>query len=221
MEQTQYLSFQLAGEEYAVSILRVKEIIEYGTLTKVPQTPPSIRGVINLRGRVVPVMDLALKLGIGPSPITPRSCIIILEVDLDSERVVMGVIADIVNQVIELLPDDILPAPAFGARIRVDFVRGMGKAGSKFVLILDIDKVLAGGGPQNVNGAIASYQDSPTSTEAGASSATEGTTPRFERFPRRMSVSTGSETAPASTKSASTAAEATHVHAPASEAIKS
>lgn len=142
VEQTQYLTFHLAGEEYAVGILQVKEIIEYGTLTKVPQTPASIRGVINLRGNVVPVVDLALKFGLSPSPVTERTCIVIVEVELEGERTVMGVIADAVSQVIELLPQDIHAPPAFGTRVRVDFLRGMGKAGKKFVLLLDIDKVL-------------------------------------------------------------------------------
>jgi purine-binding chemotaxis protein CheW len=142
-EQTQYLTFHLAGEEYAVGILKVREIIEYGTLTIVPQTPPSIRGVINLRGNVVPVVDLALKFGMPQSPLTNRTCIVILEVAIDGEPNVIGVIADSVSQVIDLPPSEILPAPAFGTKIKVDFLHGMGKAGQKFVLILDIDKLLA------------------------------------------------------------------------------
>jgi purine-binding chemotaxis protein CheW len=133
-EQIQYLTFHLGGEEYAIGILRVKEIIEYGTLTVVPQTPPSIRGVINLRGNVVPVVDLALKFGIPQSPITNRTCI---------EQTVIGIIADSVSQVIELAPSEILPAPSFGTRVRVDFLHGMGKADKKFSLILNIDKVLS------------------------------------------------------------------------------
>ena len=143
IEQTQYLTFHLAGEEYAVGILKVKEIIEYGTLTIVPQTPPSIRGVINLRGNVVPVVDLAIKFGIPQSAITTRTCIVIVEVDLDGEQTVMGVVADSVSQVIDLPASDILPPPPFGTRIKVDFLHGMGKADKKFYLILDIDKVLS------------------------------------------------------------------------------
>jgi purine-binding chemotaxis protein CheW len=142
-EQIQYLTFHLGGEEYAIGILRVKEIIEYGTLTVVPQTPPSIRGVINLRGNVVPVVDLALKFGIPQSPITNRTCIIIVEVELRGEQTVIGIIADSVSQVIELAPSEILPAPSFGTRVRVDFLHGMGKADKKFSLILNIDKVLS------------------------------------------------------------------------------
>ena len=142
-EQTQYLTFHLAGEEYAVGILKVKEIIEYGTLTIVPQTPAAVRGVINLRGNVVPVVDLALKFGMPQSPLTNRTCIVIVEVDLDGEQSVIGIIADSVSQVIDLPAANILPAPAFGTKVKVDFLHGMGKAGEKFVLVLDIDKVLA------------------------------------------------------------------------------
>jgi purine-binding chemotaxis protein CheW len=142
-EQIQYLTFHLGGEEYAIGILRVKEIIEYGTLTVVPQTPPSIRGVINLRGNVVPVVDLALKFGIPQSPITNRTCIIIVEVELRGEQSVIGIIADSVSQVIELAPSEILPPPSFGTRVSVDFLHGMGRADKKFSLILNIDKVLS------------------------------------------------------------------------------
>ena len=141
-EPTQHLTFHLAGEEYAVGILKVKEIIEYGTLTVVPQTPPSVRGVINLRGNVVPVVDLAIKFGMAPSPITNRSCIVIVEVALDGEQGVMGVIVDSVSQVIDLPLSEILPPPAFGTRTKAEFLHGMAKADKKFFLILDIDKVL-------------------------------------------------------------------------------
>jgi purine-binding chemotaxis protein CheW len=142
-DQTQYLTFHIAGEEYAVGILRVKEIITYGTLTAVPQTPPSIRGVINLRGSVVPVVDLAVKFGLPASPVTDRTCIVILELNFAGEPIVMGIMADSVSQVVELFGDDILPAPPFGTHVSTDFLRGLGKAGAKFVLILDIDKVLS------------------------------------------------------------------------------
>jgi len=143
MDQTQYLTFHLAGEEYAVGILQVKEIIAYGTLTTVPQTPPSIRGVINLRGSVVPVVDLALKFGLSASAVTNRTCIVIVEVNLDGEPTVMGIVADSVSQVVDLSAHDILPAPSFGTQVRMNFLQGMGKAGARFVLVLNIDKVLS------------------------------------------------------------------------------
>jgi len=143
VEQTQYLTFYLAGEEYALGILRVKEILEYDTVTPVPQTPPAIRGVINLRGSVVPVVDLAAKFGLPPSLIAKRTCIVIVEVILDGRETVMGVLADAVSQVMDLTAADIELPPAFGTRVKVDYLQGMGKVGKKFVLILDIDKVLS------------------------------------------------------------------------------
>lgn len=142
-DRTQYLTFHLAGEEYAVAILQVKEIIEYGTLTIVPQTPPSMRGVINLRGNVVPVVDLAVKFGQAAAPITNRTCIVIVEITLDGEQAILGIIADSVSQVIDLPAGEILPSPAFGTRIKADFLIGMAQAEMKFLLILDLDKVLA------------------------------------------------------------------------------
>jgi purine-binding chemotaxis protein CheW len=142
-EQTQYLTFYLAGEEYAIGILRVKEILEYDTLTPVPQTPPAIRGVINLRGRVVPVVDLAVKFGLPATPITKRTCIVIVEVALDGQPTVMGVMADAVSQVMDLAPTDIEAPPVFGTQVRVDYLQGLGKVGKRFVLLLDVDQVLA------------------------------------------------------------------------------
>ncbi len=143
VDQTQYLTFHLAGEEYAVDILQVREIISYGTLTKVPHTPASIRGVINLRGNVVPVVDLGFKFGLTASPVTDRTCVIIVEANINESRAVMGIIADSVSQVINMSEDKILPAPAFGTRVCIDFLRGMGQSSDKFVLILEIDKVLS------------------------------------------------------------------------------
>lgn len=139
----QYLGFHVAGEEYGVGILRVKEILEYDTVTRVPNTPPSIRGVINLRGSVVPVVDLAVKLGLPESPITRRTCIVVVEVGTEGERAVLGVIADAVSQVIDLSPEDIDPPPAFGPRVHVDYLLGMGKSQKKLILLLDIDRVLS------------------------------------------------------------------------------
>ncbi len=139
----QYLTFFLADEEYAINIQRVKEIIEYTTVTKVPKVPEWIRGVINLRGNVVPVVDLTTRFGIEEHPVTKTTCIVIVEIDQDSERTVMGVIADAVNQVIDLAPKDIEEPPAFGTRVRLEYLLGMGKLGKKFALILNIDRVLS------------------------------------------------------------------------------
>jgi purine-binding chemotaxis protein CheW len=141
----QYLSFILAGEEYALGILRVKEIIEYDTVTRVPGTPVWVRGVFNLRGSVVPVVDLAVKLGTAPSPLSRWSCIVVVEVKLGQEPIVLGLLADAIGQVMDLDPGDVLPPPAFGTPVHVDYLLGMGRVGTgkKFVLLLDIDKVLS------------------------------------------------------------------------------
>jgi len=141
--QSQFLTFLLADDPYAVSILRVREIIEYDTVTRVPNMPGSIRGVINLRGAVVPVVDLAMRFGLRDSNVTKRTCVIIAEVEVGGERLVMGLMADSVSQVIDLPPTDIEPPPAFGTRVRVDFLKGLGKLGKKFVLILDLDRALS------------------------------------------------------------------------------
>jgi purine-binding chemotaxis protein CheW len=141
--QLQYLTFFLLAEEYAVNIQRIKEIIEYTTVTKVPKVPEWIRGVINLRGSVVPIIDLSVRFGLGERPVTKTTCIVVLEVEQDSERTVIGVIVDAVNQVIDLTPDDIEEPPSFGARVRLDYLFGMGKLGKKFALILNIDRVLS------------------------------------------------------------------------------
>lgn len=154
---TQYLSFQLAGEEFAFGILRVREILEYDTLTRVPNAPPAVRGVINLRGAVVPVVDLATLFGLPATAVTRRSCVIIVEVRVDGQDLVTGILADAVNQVIELAPDSIEPPPAFGSRVRVEYLIGMGKVDSrKFVLILDIDRLLG-----DVSPAVKAALDAP------------------------------------------------------------
>jgi purine-binding chemotaxis protein CheW len=141
--QQQHLTFFLADEEYAINIQRVKEIIEYTAVTKVPKVPEWIRGVINLRGSVVPVVDLAVRFGLEERPVSKTTCIVIVEVEQDTERAVMGVIADAVNQVIDLGPKDIEEPPAFGTRVRLEYLFGMGKLGKKFALILNIDRVLS------------------------------------------------------------------------------
>lgn len=141
--QQQYLTFFLADEEYAIGIQRVKEIIEYTAVTKVPKVPGWIRGVINLRGSVVPVVDLAVRFGLEERPDTKTTCIVVVEVKQDSENTVMGVVADAVNQVIDLAPEDIEAPPAFGTQVRLDYLSGMGKLGKKFALILNIDCVLS------------------------------------------------------------------------------
>jgi len=142
-EPRQYLTFTLGGEMYAVETLSVKEIIEYGDLTVVPMMPECIRGVINLRGAVVPVVDLACRFGRRSTDLTRRTCIVIVEVEGEGERQDIGVIVDAVSEVLEIQGSQIEPAPAFGARIRTDFIHGMGKLDGKFVIILNVNKVLS------------------------------------------------------------------------------
>lgn len=139
----QYLTFTLADEVFAVGTRSVREIIEYGHLTPVPMMPPCVLGVINLRGGVVPIMDLRQRLGAGNTAISRRSCIVILEVGRDDLRQVMGILVEAVNAVIEIGTQDIEPAPRFGARIRTDFIHGMAKLDGRLVVLLDIGQVLS------------------------------------------------------------------------------
>lgn len=141
---SQFLTFMLGEDQYAVGILHIKEIIEYGSLATVPMMPDCVRGVINLRGAVVPVMDLSARFGRSPSCISKRSCIVIVEVEGDGEcKQVMGMLVDAVNAVVEIAAGDIEPAPSFGTRIRPDFIAGIGKYNGKFVILLDIERVLS------------------------------------------------------------------------------
>ena len=169
-QQSQYLTFFIDGEEYAIGILRVKEIIRYDTITRIPTTPRWIRGVLNLRGLVVPVVDLAAKFGIRESPVTGQTCVVIVETDLDGDRTLMGVVADAVSQVLDLRPEEIGEPPPFGTSIRVDYIVGMGKVGKKFVLILDIDGVLSADELMTVTAA-ATPQDGQDAGEAEAAEA--------------------------------------------------
>ena len=139
----QYLTFMIGSEEYAVSLLKVKEIIEYDTVTEIPKTPQWVRGVINLRGNVVPVIDLAVKFRLAPSVAGKLTCIVITEVQCEGESTVMGVMADAVRQVIDLRPQDIEVPPSFGTRVKVDYLFGMARSGKKFCLLLDTEKVLS------------------------------------------------------------------------------
>jgi len=139
----QYLTFFIGGEEYAANILKVREVIEYDTLTAVPNTPVWIRGVVNLRGSVVPVVDLGVKFGLPASTISRFSCIVITEVDSDDEKLTLGVLADSVSRVIEFSQNEIEEPPAFGTRVKIEYLLGLGAIGKKFCQILDIDKVLS------------------------------------------------------------------------------
>lgn len=142
-ERQQFLTFTMSGEVYAIGILHIKEIIEYGQLTVVPMMPDFIRGVINLRGSVVPVVDLSRRFGRESMTIARRTCIVILEVESEGEQQDIGVIVDAVNEVLAIPPGEIEPPPAFGAKIRTDFIQGLGKVNGKFVILLDVSRVLS------------------------------------------------------------------------------
>lgn len=141
----QYLTFTLGSEMFSINILCIKEIIWYANLTEVPMMPTCIRGVINLRGAVVPVMDLSARFGKPSTPVTKSTCIVIIEVETqnEGEHQNMGIVVDAVQAVLEIAASDIEPAPSFGAKIRPDFIEGIGKVNGKFVILLNVNQVLS------------------------------------------------------------------------------
>lgn len=142
-ETKQYLTFKLDSEIFALDVATVREVLDFTTVTKIPRTPEFMRGVINLRGSVVPVVDLRLAFGMSATEKTVNTCIIVVELRLDGETTVMGALADSVEEVIDLEPEHIQPAPQIGTSVRTDFIRGMGKRDSQFLMILDIDRVFS------------------------------------------------------------------------------
>lgn len=168
VETQQFLTFLLAGEPYAINILVIKEIIEYGSLTSVPLMPEFIRGVLNLRGQVLPVIDLAARFGRDPAEIARRTCIIIVEMDNDGDRQDVGVVVDSVSEVMDISASAIQPPPAFGAKIRADFIEGMVEVDGKFIIILNVNRVLS----LDEMALLASLEnEAPQETEAGPDSA--------------------------------------------------
>ncbi|MBU5639040.1 chemotaxis protein CheW [Geomonas sp. Red69] len=142
-ETCQYLTFNLEDEVFALDIGKVREVLDFTTVTKVPQTPDFMRGVINLRGSVLPVVDLRLRFGMAETEKTVNTCVIITEVRLDSETVVLGCMADSVQEVMDLEPDQIEHPPRIGTKLNTDFIRGMGKRNDQFIMILNIDKIFS------------------------------------------------------------------------------
>ena len=138
-----YLTFNLGREVYGIEILKVQEIIGMLSVTRVPKTPEFVRGVVNLRGKVIPVIDLRLKFALEPKADTDRTCIIVVQVALQAASVTMGLIVDEVSEVLSVLADQIEAAPSFGSKVDTDFILGMGKVAQKVVMLLDVDKVLA------------------------------------------------------------------------------
>ncbi|HTX99168.1 MAG TPA: chemotaxis protein CheW [Bacteroidota bacterium] len=163
-ETSQYLTFKLGEEIYATDIAQVREVLEYTRVTKVPRTPEYMRGVINLRGHVVPVLDLKLRFGMERTEQTVNTCIIIVDIRMDDEQTVIGALADSVQEVIEMDAASIRPAPRIGTRLNTNFIRGMGKRDEEFVIILDIEEVFSGEELEALDTAIADQQE----TEASA-----------------------------------------------------
>jgi purine-binding chemotaxis protein CheW len=139
-----YLTFSMAEEEYGIGILKVKEIIGMMAVTMVPQTPPYVKGVINLRGKIIPVVSLRRKFGLEEIDYTDRTCIIVVEVKTNIGNVLMGIVVDAVSEVLNIRNAEIEDTPAFGASLKTDFILGMAKTGNKVKILLDIDKVISG-----------------------------------------------------------------------------
>jgi len=138
-----YLAFRLADEVFAIDILRIREIIEYSVPTSVPMMPPSVRGVINLRGSVVPVIDLAIRFGRDATGVGKRTCIVIVEVQHEGATHVLGLMVDGVNAVMEIDAANVEPAPSFGTRVNTEFIEGMARVNGKFIIILDVGRALS------------------------------------------------------------------------------
>lgn len=138
---SQYLTFTLDQELFAIDIDKVREVLEFNSVTRVPRSPAFMRGVINLRGSVVPVVDLRLKLGLSRTEKTLNTCVVITELCVDGEKTVLGALADSVQEVVEIDPGQIAPPPRIGTRIKTDVIRGMGTRDDTLLVILDIDKV--------------------------------------------------------------------------------
>ena len=159
----QYLTFRLEEEVFALEIGQVREVLDYTAITRVPRMPAFMRGVINLRGSVVPVVDLRLKFGMSATERTLNTCIIIAEVSVGGERTLLGALADSVQEVIDLDPAQIEPPPRLGASVNVEFIRGMGKRDEAFVIILDVDRVFSTDELSLVQGAGASGESEAAS----------------------------------------------------------
>lgn len=150
-EARQYLTFKMENEIFALDVGQVREILDYTSITKVPQTPNYMKGVINLRGAVVPVVDMRLKFNMPAQERTVDTCIIVVEITMDNEQSILGALVDCVQEVFELEPSQVEPAPRIGTKLNTDFILGMGKREDSFVIILDIDKVFSADDLQIVN----------------------------------------------------------------------
>jgi purine-binding chemotaxis protein CheW len=142
-KEGKYLTFSLAGEEYGIGILKVKEIIGMMSITVVPQTPEYVKGVINLRGKVIPVIDLRLKFGLEAAAYTERTCIIVVEIKSSQRQIQMGIIVDSVSEVRNIKPSEIEDTPSFGSKTQTEYILGMAKLEGGVKILLDIDRVLS------------------------------------------------------------------------------
>ena len=150
-KEGKYLTFALGPEEYGLGILKVREIIGYMDITAVPQTPHHVKGVINLRGQVIPVIDLRAKFGMETTDVTDQTCIIVVETSQGQRKFSTGIVVDRVQEVLDIAGEDIEEAPQFGSSVNTDFILGMGKIGESVKILLDIDKVLEGTDFQNLS----------------------------------------------------------------------
>lgn len=139
----QYLTFRLGDEVFATDVAKVREVLDFTTITKIPRTPEFMSGVINLRGNVVPVVDLRLCFEMSKTEKTVNTCIVVMEMLVDGESSVIGALADSVEEVIDLEPENIQPPPRIGVKIQTDFIKGMGKRDAQLIMILDIDRVFS------------------------------------------------------------------------------
>jgi purine-binding chemotaxis protein CheW len=141
-EAFQYLTFVVSGERFAIDILEVREIIEVGLMTDVPLAPDYIRGVVNLRGSVLPVIDLAARIGRERSELTKRSCIVVVDLNIDGKQSI-GMLVDEVREILEIAPDMVQPPPALGEGMNTDLIKGMGRVGELFIVLLEVDRILS------------------------------------------------------------------------------
>ena len=156
----QYLTFNLGEEAFAIEIGKVREVLDYTSITKVPRTPAFLRGVINLRGSVVPVIDLRMILNMSAIQKTVDTCIVIVDVEIEGNNIQLGALADSVQEVVDIDVNQIGPPPKLGTKLNTEFIKGMGKRGESFLIILDIDKVLSSGEISTVVGASATLEAS-------------------------------------------------------------
>ena len=141
-EDFQYLTFSVSGERFAVDILEIREIIEVGRMTDVPLAPEFVRGVVNLRGAVLPVVDLATRLGRPQSELTKRSCIVVVDLHNDGKQSI-GMLVDVVSEILEIAPDMVQPPPALGEGMNTELIKGMGRVGDLFIVLLEVDHILS------------------------------------------------------------------------------